>query len=111
MGHAMHTYYSNKTQPYNTAGYAIFAAEVASTVNETLMTKYLLATQKDRNIRRYVLNHYLEQFRTTVVRQTMFAEFEKISHEMAENGEPLTVDSLCKVYGGLNSLYYGPDMC
>ena len=111
MGHAMHTYYSNKTQPYNTAGYAIFAAEVASTVNETLMTKYLLATQKDKNIRRYVLNHYLEQFRTTVVRQTMFAEFEKISHEMAENGEPLTVDSLCKVYGGLNSLYYGPDMC
>ena len=110
MGHAMHTYYSNETQPYATSGYVIFVAEVASTVNEILMTKYLLSTVKDKNVRRYVLNHYLDQFRTTVVRQTMFAEFEKISHEMAQNGEPLTVDALSKVYGDLNALYHGPAM-
>ena len=110
MGHAMHTYYSNETQPYATSGYVIFVAEVASTVNEILMTKYLLSTVKDKNVRRYVLNHYLDQFRTTVVRQTMFAEFEKISHEMAQNGEPLTVDVLSKVYGDLNALYHGPAM-
>ena len=110
MGHAMHSYYSNKTQPYATSGYAIFVAEVASTVNEILMTKYLLKTVKDKKVRRYVLNHYLDQFRTTVVRQTMFAEFEKISHEMALKGEPLTVDELSRVYGELNAKYHGPDM-
>ncbi len=110
MGHAMHTYYSNKTQPYATSGYAIFVAEVASTVNEILMTKYLLATVEDKELKKYILNHYLDQFRTTVVRQTMFAEFEKISHEMAEKGEPLTVDSLSKVYGELNKKYHGDAM-
>ncbi|MFR9208312.1 MAG: oligoendopeptidase F, partial [Lachnospiraceae bacterium] len=110
MGHAMHSYYSNKTQPYATSGYTIFVAEVASTVNEILMTKYLLKTVKDKKVRRYVLNHYLDQFRTTVVRQTMFAEFEKISHEMALKGEPLTVDELSRVYGELNAKYHGPDM-
>ncbi len=110
MGHAMHSYYSNKTQPYATSGYAIFVAEVASTVNEILMTKYLLKTVKDKKVRRYVLNHYLDQFRTTVVRQTMFAEFEKISHGMALKGEPLTVDELSRVYGELNAKYHGPDM-
>lgn len=110
MGHAMHTYYSNKTQPYATSGYAIFVAEVASTVNEILMTKYLLKTVEDKEIRKYVLNHYLDQFRTTVIRQTMFAEFEKISHEMAEQGQPITVESLSKVYGELNRKYHGEAM-
>ena len=95
----MHTYYSNAAQPYPTSGYAIFVAEVASTVNEILLTKYLLKTVTDKKLKKYILNHYIDQFRTTVVRQAMFAEFEKISHEMAEKGEPLTASSLCKVYG------------
>lgn len=107
MGHAMHTYYSNKNQPYPLAGYTIFVAEVASTVNEILLTKYLLKTVTDENLKKYVLNHFIDQFRTTVFRQTMFAEFEKIVHEMAEKGEPLTADSMTKVYGDLNALYYG----
>lgn len=107
MGHAMHTYYSNKNQPYSLSGYTIFVAEVASTVNEILLTKYLLKTVEDKNLRRYILNHYIDQFRTTVFRQTMFAEFEKISHEMAEKGEPLTAEAMTKVYGDLNALYYG----
>lgn len=110
MGHAMHTYYSNAAQPYPTSGYAIFVAEVASTVNEILLTKYLLKTVTDKKLKKYILNHYIDQFRTTVVRQTMFAEFEKISHEMAEKGEPLTASSLCKVYGDLNAEYHGPAM-
>ena len=110
MGHAMHTYYSNAAQPYPTSGYAIFVAEVASTVNEILLTKYLLKTVTDKKLKKYILNHYIDQFRTTVVRQAMFAEFEKISHEMAEKGEPLTASSLCKVYGDLNAEYHGPAM-
>lgn len=110
MGHAMHTYYSNAAQPYPTSGYAIFVAEVASTVNEILLTKYLLKTVTDKKLKKYILNHYIDQFRTTVVRQTMFAEFEKIAHEMAEKGEPLTASSLCKVYGDLNAEYHGPAM-
>ena len=110
MGHAMHSYYSNKTQPYPLAGYTIFVAEVASTVNEILLTRYLLKTVEDKALRAYVLNHYIDQFRTTVVRQTMFAEFERKTHEMAEQDEPLTADSLSKVYGDLNREYYGPAM-
>ncbi|MBQ9941673.1 MAG: oligoendopeptidase F [Christensenellaceae bacterium] len=110
MGHAMHTYYSNKMQPYSTSGYAIFVAEVASTVNEILMTRYLLKTVTDKKLRKYILNHYIDQFRTTVLRQTMFAEFEKESHAMAEAGQPLTAASLCEVYGKLNKLYHGPAM-
>ncbi len=110
MGHAMHTYFSNKCQPYPTSGYAIFVAEVASTVNEILMTKYLLRTVSDKKLKKYILNHYIDQFRTTVIRQTMFAEFEKRTHEMAEQEEPLTSSSLCGVYGELNKLYHGPAM-
>ena len=110
MGHAMHTYYSNKTQPYATSGYTIFVAEVASTVNEILLTKHLLKTVTDEKLRRYVLSHYIDQFRTTVIRQTMFAEFEMIAHEMAEKGEPITAESLCRVYGELNARYHGPAM-
>ncbi len=109
LGHAMHSYYSNAAQPYPTSSYTIFVAEVASTVNEILLTHHLLRTTSGET-KKYILNHYLDQFRTTVVRQTMFAEFEKITHEMAAGGRPLTPESLCEVYGGLNSAYYGPGM-
>ena len=106
MGHAMHTYYSNNSQPYSKAGYSIFVAEVASTVNEILLTHYLLKNTEGEE-RKYILNHYIDQFRTTVVRQTMFAEFEKKTHELAEKGEPLVWENLCDLYGELNSLYHG----
>ncbi len=110
LGHAMHTYYSNKNQPEAKAGYTIFVAEVASTVNEILLTRHLLDTVKAKKQRQYILNHYLDQFRTTVMRQTMFAEFEKMAHGSVENGMPLTHASLCEMYGELNSLYYGECM-
>lgn len=110
LGHAMHTYFSNKNQPEAKAGYEIFVAEVASTVNEILLTHYLLDTVKEEDARKYILNHYLDQFRTTVVRQTMFAEFEKMTHAAAEAGEALTHESLCNMYGDLNALYYGPEI-
>lgn len=110
LGHALHTYYSSNAQPYATSGYTIFVAEVASTVNEILLTHHLLKTSKGE-LRKYILNHFLDQFRTTVVRQTMFAEFEKITHEMSAAGEPLTPESLCGVYGSLNSRYYGDQIC
>ena len=110
MGHAIHSYLSNKKQPYISANYKIFVAEVASTLNEILLTNYLLETLEDDQQKAYVLNHYLEQFRGTVYRQTMFAEFERIVHSMAERGEPLTVDSLSEIYYNLNLKYYGPEM-
>ena len=110
MGHALHNYYTETTQPFIYAGYSIFAAEVASTVNETLLTNYLLKTLTDPDQRAYVINHYLEQFRTTLFRQTMFAEFEMKAHEMAERDEPLTVENLCGIYRELNERYYGKDM-
>lgn len=110
LGHAMHSWHSNAYQPEAKAGYTIFVAEVASTVNEILLTHYLLKTVQDKEMRKYVLNHYLDQFRTTVLRQTMFAEFEKMAHEAVERGEPLTYESLCALYGGLNELYHGPSM-
>lgn len=110
MGHAMHTWYSNKHQKYPKSGYTIFVAEVASTVNEILLTRYLLQTEKDPQIKKYILNHYLDQFRTTVFRQTMFAEYEKIIHDMEENGTPLTAESLSSAYEDLNALYYGEKM-
>jgi len=106
LGHAMHSYYSGKAQPYETADYRILVAEVASTVNETLMTRHLLAGENDKKKRAYYINQLLESFRTTCFRQTMFAEFELKSHRMAENGEPLTVESLSDVYRDLNELYY-----
>ncbi len=106
LGHSMHTYFSDEAQEYPNAQYKIMAAEVASTVNEVLLLKHLLAKETDQARRAYLLNHFLEQFRTTVYRQTMFAEFEKIAHEMAEAGEPLTVESLSAVYRKLNELYY-----
>ncbi|MBF7083205.1 oligoendopeptidase F [Desulfallas sp. Bu1-1] len=110
MGHAMHSYYSYKEQPYIYAHYKIFTAEVASTVNESLLVNYLLNTVTDRHKKLYLLNHYLEQFRGTLFRQTMFAEFEKIIHEKTESGEALTPELLCSVYRGLNADYYGPEI-
>lgn len=110
MGHALHSYYSNHAQPYTYADYKIFVAEVASTLNEALLMNHLLETTTDKKQRMYLINHYLEQFRGTVFRQTMFAEFEKIVHEKEEQGEPLTAESLSTIYRELNVSYHGPDM-
>jgi len=107
MGHALHSYYSNQTQPKNQASYVIFVAEVASTVNEVLLMKYLLNSTEDKNVKRYLLNHYIDQFRGTLFTQVMFAEFEKITHEMAQDGVPLTVESFSKVYEQLYRDYNG----
>ena len=107
LGHAMHSWYSNHAQSYSNANYTIFVAEVASTVNEILLTKHLLADETDIDFKRYILNHYIDQFKGTVVRQTMFAEFEKISHDMQESGQPLTPESLSEKYRTLNQLYFG----
>ena len=110
MGHAMHTYYSNKNQPITYADYLIFVAEVASTCNESLLMNHLLATTTDEKDRKYLINHYLEGFRGTLFRQTMFAEFEMIVHKKLAEGENLTKEALCKIYHDLNVLYYGPDI-
>ncbi|HPT77695.1 MAG TPA: oligoendopeptidase F [Candidatus Atribacteria bacterium] len=110
MGHAIHSYLSNKNQPYMKAEYKIFVAEVASTLNEILLTEHLLATLKDPRQKAYIINHYLEQFRGTVYRQTMFAEFEKLVHGMAEAGKPLTAETFTSVYRDLNAKYFGSEM-
>lgn len=110
MGHALHSYYSNKNQPYTYADYKIFVAEVASTLNEALLMDHLLKTTTDKQKRMYLINYYLEQFRGTVFRQTMFAEFEKIIHAKEEEGEPLTADRLNELYRELNVAYHGPEM-
>jgi len=110
MGHSLHSWYSHQNQPYVYSQYSIFVAEVASTVNESLLIDYLLQNSKEKQEKIYLLNHYLEQFRGTVFRQTMFAEFEKIVHARAEAGEALTPDILNQIYQELNRLYYGPDI-
>ena len=110
MGHAIHTYYSNKTQPITYSGYLIFVAEVASTCNEALLMQYLMKNAADEKERRYLINHQLEEFRTTLFRQTMFAEFEQIVHKKTADGEALTQEALNKIYHDLNVLYYGPDV-
>lgn len=110
MGHAMHTYYSNTNQPYPYAGYRIFVAEVASTCNEALLMQYLLKNCTDLSEKKYLMNHYFEQFKGTLFRQTMFAEFEMITHKMAEDGEVLSTQALCDVYRKLNEEYFGEDM-
>jgi len=110
MGHALHSFYSNENQPYINAGYKILVAEVASTVNEALLMEYMLGRSQDRQERLYLLNHYLEQFRTVVYRQVMFAEFEKLIHQKVEEGEALTPELLCTMYRDLNVQYYGPDI-
>ncbi len=107
MGHSMHTYYSCKAQPFSKEGYKIFVAEVASTCNEVLLLKYLLATQTDVNVKKYLLQYYLDMLRTTMYRQAMFAEFEQITHALVEAGEPLTGDVMCNEYLKLNKMYYG----
>ena len=109
LGHAMHSALSNAHQPYATAGYPLILAEVASTVNEALMTRYLLDHTSGKE-RLYILNNYLETIRTTVYRQVMFAEFEMKAHQRAEAGEDLTPQSICDLYGQINQTYYGPDM-
>ena len=110
MGHALHSYYSSRKQPFVYAGYSIFLAEIASTQNENLVAQYLLQTLEDRQQRMYIINHILEQFRTTVYRQTMFAEFERIIHARVERGEVLTADNLCSLYRELNRKYYGDEI-
>ena len=110
MGHSIHSYFTRKNQPYIYGNYSIFVAEVASTVNEALLLNHMLANVKDKNEKLYLLNHYLESFRTTVFRQTMFAEFEKIINEHLESGESLTADYLCETYKKINELYYGSNV-
>lgn len=107
LGHTMHSHYSSKVQGYTYAHYPIFLAEVASTVNESLLLQHLLKTTTDKKKRMYLLNHYMESFRTTVYRQTMFAEFERSVHEQAEKGEALTAKTLSDIYYELNVRYYG----
>ncbi len=110
MGHAMHSYLSNKTQPHVDSHYVIFVAEVASTCNEVLLMEHLLKQTTDKVQRAYLINHFLESFRGTVYRQTMFAEFELRTHEMCERGESLTPDVLNKLYYELNKTYFGEDI-
>lgn len=110
MGHSLHTWYSNHNQPYPYADYKIFVAEVASTCNETLLSKYLLEHAKSKEEKAFIINNFLDSVKGTIFRQTMFAEFEKITHEKVWAGETLTADKLCEIYHGLNELYFGPDM-
>ena len=110
MGHAMHSYLSNKYQSPIYAGYELFVAEVASTCNEALLMQYLLGRTTDKKQRAVLINYFLEQFRTTLYRQTMFAEFELKIHQLAETGESLTAQRLCEIYYDLNKLYYGENM-
>jgi len=110
MGHALHSYLSNKTQNPIDADYVIFVAEVASTCNEALLMEYLLGKTTDKKERAYLINHFLEQFKSTLYRQTMFAEFELNIGRMVSQGQSLTADVLCAEYRRLNELYFGPDM-
>ncbi|MDQ0255392.1 oligoendopeptidase F [Evansella vedderi] len=109
-GHSVHSYYTRKEQPYPYANYSIFVAEVASTCNEALLNDHMLKVTEDKQKRLYLLNHFLEGFRGTVFRQTMFAEFEQLMHEKAANGEPLTPDLLSDLYYDLNKKYFGEDI-
>lgn len=107
MGHSLHTYFSQNGQPYAKSEYKIFVAEVASTVNEVLLLKYMLGRAEDINLKKYLLNYYLDSIRATLHRQTMFAEFEYEAHKLVEEGEPLTRDNLCELYSKLGKKYYG----
>ncbi len=110
MGHSIHTYMSCKGQPAVYSDYVIFVAEVASTVNEALLTQYLLKTRTDPRERAYILNHFCEQFKGTLYRQTMFAEFELAFNEIAARGEGITAEALGTIYRELNASYYGPNI-
>ncbi|MDN4492296.1 oligoendopeptidase F [Ureibacillus aquaedulcis] len=109
-GHSMHSYLTRQNQPYPYASYSIFVAEVASTCNEELLFDYLLKTSEDAQQKIYLLNHWLDGFRSTVFRQTMFAEFEHIIHELDGNGEALTAERLTEIYYDLNKQYFGEEM-
>lgn len=110
MGHAIHSYYSDKVQPYVYAAYKIFVAEVASTCNEALLIDHMLRNTEDKLQKAYLINHFLDDFKSTLYRQTMFAEFEMITHKMIQDGQSLTAEVLCKIYHDLNVLYYGDDI-
>lgn len=110
MGHALHSWYSDQHQPYTYAGYKIFVAEVASTCNEALLIRHMLDRAADEKEEAYLINHFLESFRGTLFRQTMFAEFEAMVHRKAEEGESLTAENLCRMYHQLNVDYFGPEM-
>lgn len=110
MGHSLHSWYSDHSQPFTYAGYKIFVAEVASTCNEVLLIRYMLTKAESREEKAYLLNHFLESFRGTVFRQTMFAEFENQAHRKGAEGESLTAERLCQMYRQLNEDYFGPEM-
>lgn len=110
MGHALHTYYSNTNQSILDSDYRIFVAEVASTCNESLLIHYLLENSKDKQEKIYLINYFLDQFKSTMYRQTMFAEFEKITHDLVSQNEVLTPDILNETYLQLNKNYYGKDI-
>lgn len=107
LGHAMHSHYSQENQPFPKSDYVIFVAEIASTVNEVLMLKYLISKTKDVEMKKYLLSYYLDMFRTTLFRQTMFAEFELEAHKLAEADAPITANALSEIYYNLNKKYYG----
>ena len=107
MGHSLHTYFSNEAQPYAKSQYRIFVAEVASTVNEVLLLKYMLANASDDDFKKYLLNYHLDSMRATLHRQTMFAEFESEAHAIAERGEALTKELMCSIYKEIGKKYYG----
>nr|MBO4517880.1 oligoendopeptidase F [Clostridia bacterium] len=107
MGHSIHSYFSNRTQAYAKADYKIFVAEVASTVNEVLLCRYLLKSEKDVKLKKYLLSYLMEMIRTTLFRQTQFSEFEEKVHSIVEKGEPLNKDNMSKIYLSLNKKYYG----
>ena len=108
LGHSLHSHFSITNQPFVKCNYTIFVAEVASTVNEVLLLKYMLKTTEDAKLKKYLLNYFMDMIRTTLFRQTHFAEFEEKAHAMAEKGEPLNKDNLSELYRGLNAAYYGP---
>jgi oligoendopeptidase F len=108
-GHSMHSFYSAKAQPYQYYNYTIFVAEVASTFNEQLLARHMMAKAKTKNERAFLLNRMIDGIRGTIIRQTMFAEFERLIHAHAEKGEPLTVDLLCSEYRKLLDTYFGPE--
>ena len=107
-GHSMHSHYSASSQPYQYYDYTIFVAEVASTFNEQLLGKYLMDRAKTKQERAYLINKEIDDVRGTIIRQTMFAEFEKLAHESAEANEPLTLDRLKEIYRSLLEQYFGP---
>ena len=107
LGHSLHSWFSDQNQPFDKADYTIFVAEVASTTNEVLLLNYLLKTEKDENIRKFLMSYYLDMIRTTFYRQSMFAEFEDIAHNMVETGKPFNYQTLSDEYYALNKKYYG----